>query len=298
MHSPLPSPSIRALAHAHPHPQHLPRQTSGYFPPTHSSGRFHAPSPRAATSTHPCSPYQMHPSSPSYPFPASVSHLKAHQVPLSPARPLATRRGSLRESAIPLKPTAHHRSSASAECEQGGGNGRRRPSFKIDLPPRPIPQELLAESTIFEDRTINPRAAEGKTTLIHGYVDGEAARPVTMIKGTPHPLDLDYNPYAMPDVSFRDPFAQSQDYIILHPEDLPSPDIEDPSSPSAYLEHHEENHRAVSAWSGAGLVGLGYSLNRMRAPTPWIRGKAEDSEWLTGQDVEDMEREISRMAVA
>lgn len=37
------------------------------------------------------------------------------------------------------------------------------------------------------------------------------------------------------------------------------------------------------------MVGLGYSLNRMRAPTPWIRGAGRDAEWLSAQDLEDLE---------
>jgi hypothetical protein len=35
----------------------------------------------------------------------------------------------------------------------------------------------------------------------------------------------------------------------------------------------------------AGAVGLGYSLNRLRAPTPWVRKSADEGEWLTAEDV-------------
>jgi len=40
-------------------------------------------------------------------------------------------------------------------------------------------------------------------------------------------------------------------------------------------------------WASMGIVGLGYSLNRMRAPTPWIRGKGEDREWLDDEEVDE-----------
>jgi len=43
--------------------------------------------------------------------------------------------------------------------------------------------------------------------------------------------------------------------------------------------------------NGRPIVGLGYSLNKMRAPTPWIRKPAEEGEWLIAEDLEDM-REV------
>ena len=46
--------------------------------------------------------------------------------------------------------------------------------------------------------------------------------------------------------------------------------------------------------SGAGMVGLGYSLNK-RAPTPWIRKAGADAEWLAADDLEDVSDIEGRM---
>lgn len=95
---------------------------------------------------------------------------------------------------------------------------------------------------------------------------------------------------------FRDPFVGAgREYIILQASpDLPSPGDVIPGEPKFFDEFPSPTS---DPWSGAGIVGLGYSLNRMRAPTPWIRGK-EDSEWLNAQDVADMEGKMRGLGVA
>lgn len=45
------------------------------------------------------------------------------------------------------------------------------------------------------------------------------------------------------------------------------------------IEGHGSNLN-LDPYAMAGVVGLGYSLNRLRAPTPWIRMEEEDREWL------------------
>jgi hypothetical protein len=81
--------------------------------------------------------------------------------------------------------------------------------------------------------------------------------------------------------TFRDPFAsvaprppvQEQSYVILR---APTRRLEEEGSPK-----WKEN----DPYAGAGAVGLGYSLNRLRAPTPWVRKSEEDGEWLSAEDV-------------
>ena len=75
-------------------------------------------------------------------------------------------------------------------------------------------------------------------------------------------------------VNFGDPFV-NDGYIILGP----SPDEIEPD-----FSQSSSTHTGPSM----GMVGLGYSLNRMRAPTPWIRGAAESSEWLIEGDMSDV----------
>ncbi|ORY32513.1 hypothetical protein BCR39DRAFT_504247 [Naematelia encephala] len=71
-------------------------------------------------------------------------------------------------------------------------------------------------------------------------------------------------------------------YIILQP----APAMISPGQ-TEFL-HHPEMEMETEHETYETLVGLGYSLNKLRAPTPWIRGHAEDAEWLNEDDVSDI----------
>ena len=188
------------------------------------------------------------------------------------------------------------------------GETRRRPSFKIDLPPRPAPIELLAN---------DPSGPAGHTPYAHPEVsptetkitplaERGAGRKLSLgaldMTDMRHEIDsIAYRAHAQAAsnsvapakrgrvTSFRDPFGPLSapaprtrtdgNYMILQgPNDTPF------DSPG--FEHG--NPLAVGN-------GLGYSLNRLRAPTPWARRIEEEGEWLTADDVSNLQSRIQKV---
>jgi hypothetical protein len=197
--------------------------------------------------------------------------------------PVQPRKNSLRESAIPLRPTLptlppfkSTRDSLAGHCAPEAG--RRRPSFKIDLPPRPIPAEII-HANAQSHNTPHPVAATRKPGVAQVTANNTALNATI-------PIEDDCR-----ETAFRNPFVQGGEYIILQAS--PDADLEGPHGEAKYADEYPS---PTDPWGGAGLVGLGYSLNRMRAPTPWIRGK-EDTEWLNTQDMAEMEGRMRGMGV-
>lgn len=286
MHSPLSSPSLRAITHAHPHP-HIARNSS-YFaahpptpparhpaqPPSHSYATLNHPScqsrPRNGlprTSPFPEVDYARHPAD------ARVGTTRDTRPPLG------QRRASFRESAIPILPT--HVNAITRHEVSHADPTRRRPSFKIDLPPRPVPAEIIHSNGQCQN---TPHPVAHRPGLAQITANNTALNAIIppIIPGAP---------------AFRDPFA-GREYVILHPSTRGGPPGErggyDPSPRST----DEYPSPTGETWDLTGApVGLGYSLNRMRAPTPWIRGK-EDDEWLNSQDMSEMEGRMRGLGVA
>lgn len=194
------------------------------------------------------------------------------------------------------------------------GETRRRPSFRIDLPPRPAPVDLIND---------NPTGPAGHTPYEHDAVFSPGETKVTPLSErgagrklslgaldmTDMRLEIDsiaYRAHAQAQAqagsnkpvsprlpmrapSFRDPFgplsatsspalarpsARTEgNFMILRgphdtPFESPGTECDDPLGPGV-----------------TGGNGLGYSLNRLRAPTPWARKIEEEGEWLTTEDV-------------
>ena len=261
MQSPTRSPSIRTVAHQ----IHSRAQTS-YFPPVNSPAKsipHHHPS---NFSTHSV-PTNCKTSSPSVGClkngnrsvsspRQSIQPTNAGSHNRNPYRPAMPTRPSLKQSVIPLS----YQSDAKAWRVQASTSratsslydvtepARRRPSFKIDLPPRPAPKELASMTS--SKGTPYPESVEiGTDTFASSRSFGTA---VTTLNHSRQP------------VQFQEPFAE-RDYIIL-----------------AASPHESGFFDALPD-----IVGLGYSLNRMRAPTPWIREAAEDAEWLGNPEMKD-----------
>lgn len=304
LRSPANSPSIRTIAHMH--------ARGSYFvsPPTSpaavagSPGRnsYFTSSPRAATpparSAGIRSPMQM-------PMPQSPLHpgMPSPGVKASCRRPPMT-------SAIPVGHSPSPREKSPPVAVQPlTGEGRRRPSFKIDLPPRPAPTELLA------DQLTGTGTGTGRAGHTPYAVDTSPSSPDVETKITPHAergagrklstgaLDMtsmrgeidniaykahaDRQPASYiksgPPTAFRDPFATAParqvdggKYMILR---APSGDAAYPTFDSPTM---EESDPLVDG------AGLGYTLNKLRAPTPWARPIEEEGEWLTAEDVSKM----------
>lgn len=107
MHSPLSSPSLRAITHAHPHP-HLPRNAS-YFtahPPAPSPPRYHQPPSHGyATLVNPPTSIRVGSPRPTHEQPHGWYPSEMRSPARETSRPPMPRRASFRESAIPLRPT-------------------------------------------------------------------------------------------------------------------------------------------------------------------------------------------------
>ena len=234
MHSPLPSPSIRAMTH-----QLHPRAPASYFPPCPPPP---IPPAHASAPKYPCA-------KPPQPGSPLVGCLRKTSDPAQLDECRTTpRRASLRHSAIPLSP--HALPPKRAGASEADMISRRRPSFKLDLPPRPMPTELVdaVRTSRYTPYPEFPNPAAGTRST---YLRSEGPTAAVVC---------------------RNPFAE-REYIILGPaHPTPEPGIFDLSaSPS----------------TGPGMVGLGYSLNKVRAPTPWIRGANQEGEWLSARDLED-----------
>jgi hypothetical protein len=276
MYSPNPSPTLRAITHIYPRTSYF---TAPPSPPQTYTTHTYIHSPRTVqplpySSPQPSSPLvgclkpprresEQHQAIMTRPeiarrqsFHLDNRPLLVHQHQLHPIsvvsgpRPVPVRRNTLRQSAIPLLPTPPPIIEGSSE------NQRRRPSFKIDLPPRTLPN-------------------------VEGGVKVNKPGPA----GTPyyeHPAQL----------AFREPFLndvkKEGEYVILQPEvQRGGWDYDGVGAPSPTQCHGET------------LVGLGYSLNRMRAPTPWIREEGRrEGEWLSDGDVDELEVSLRGMGVA
>ena len=190
MHSPLPSPSIRAMTHAH----HIAK--GSYFSPIPSS-----PSPPRA------SPY-IYPS-PNLPSPRANHTSREPVYPTqreTPYRPmLDCRRPSFRESAIPLKPTPP--SPKPKTPPKVNEDGRRRPSFKIDLPPRQNPVEMAHVQ--YSAHTPFP------ITRVKEEIK-EESRNESMLRD---PFHIDNREYVILQARDRVPYTEDPTFI----DDCPSP---------------------------------------------------------------------------
>lgn len=317
--SPHTSPSLRSIAHMH--------NRASYFPsppvsPVHASPQHHSvPSMPASHMQHQ-----------SYPVTSSplASPRVASPRPMDQVRSPASRRPTY-TSAIPLgygpSPVQSHTVTSQSVSgppvsrppikpsphTQSLGDTRRRPSFKIDLPPRPAPAEILA----VERDQFSPTATGRFTPSKIPRDEVGAGRKLSLgpLEMTDLRTEIDSIAYQAqapaPAVAptyitapgrrgsvgptFRDPFAGAParptaqgvsgvngvhgynhegGYMIIR-------------APTMRLE--EDIREGSPKWREndpfAGAVGLGYSLNRLRAPTPWVRKSAEEGEWLTAEDV-------------
>jgi hypothetical protein len=192
------------------------------------------------------------------------------------------------------------RSSKNLGAMNESGGSRRRPSFKIDLPPRPIPVEIL--------RSVH--------TLIHTPYPTKAGNAISLAQKTAnntalnahtppaHYCAVEYgsNSNAAVNRERGSTFCEApgEEYIILQP----SPDLEldrhraYDADGTAMGHRHDPASPMADPWSGAGIIGLGYTLNKLRAPTPWIRGKGEEGEWLTSSDIEEVQVRTSGLGMA
>jgi hypothetical protein len=310
MRSPHTSPSLRSIAHMH--------NRASYFP---SSPPLPAP---AASTHHPVSNMHQHQT-----YPVTSSPLASPRIgsprPVESPRPAASRRPTY-TSAIPIgygpHPTVHHSPSVPTSPRpqmkanphtQSLGDTRRRPSFRIDLPPRPAPAEILAAEDEF---ACSPTSMTGARFTPSKLPKDEVGAGRTLSLGPLEMTDMRneidniaYQAHAPSPApvyitapgrlgsagpTFRDPFAGAV------PRDAPVPQ----SQPQNQNQRHEGGYMIIRAptrrldedaregspkWREndpfAGAVGLGYSLNRLRAPTPWVRKSAEDNEWLSAEDV-------------
>ncbi|KAK8864216.1 hypothetical protein IAR55_001462 [Kwoniella newhampshirensis] len=325
--SPMSSPSLRTIAHAQMH--------NSYFPsvPTvirhHNHNNTHHPVPRTPQSSlnvisiRP-SPHDSHlvgclkhtsgivSSSPISEYPAhqdrdyvhptmrsvnlqekrraSMGIFKVSQIPLGPSNPsikrsmgtAGTKGTYTSESTDQDRPV----NSAVGRTQTMDNGARRRPSFKIELPARPSlggggNQQILSDAFV-ESPSIQQQHEDERNTQPSWFTSGR-------INDTPSGPVL------------KDPF-QSQTkhsqtaggYIILR---APShfPEHEHGNARKEGRPHSPSHQSAEKVWPG--MVGLGYSLNRLRAPTPWLRdvrggAEEEDGEWLRGEDLGSVSREV------
>ncbi|WVR07227.1 hypothetical protein IAU60_004268 [Kwoniella sp. DSM 27419] len=316
--SPISSPSLRSIAHAQLRSSYFPSVPSAHSyhsraPPTPQSSLnvgYHVSQPAHASALVGC---LKHPQNVSGRPPSSAQTAQEHKYhtgvaeyyPLRPALKSSNAQEKQRSSMEPMKvsniPMGHparaiHASTpqqASARIPTAGElaantaanarvtePARRRPSFKIELPPRP------AQSPV-------------KSTMTNSYLPPSH----TVASATAHPTVACATPAAYPNRSgapvFRDPFAayaaQPSDargsatpggYVILRAPTR-SATVPTANGNGRFYEDLPSPTQVDGVWQ-EGMSGLGYSLNRLRAPTPWLRGRAqeEDVEWLMAEDVE------------
>jgi len=343
MRSPHTSPSLRSIAHMHnrasyfptppssPAPnaspiqvqhqnQHHPQYQSQHQQQNYQHQPQHQPQ-------HQHQSYQHQPQHQHQTYPITSSPLASPRL-ASPrqetVRPAASRRPTF-TSAIPIgynhvHPKQHSPSLPANNYAQTPpsprsfdnrtqslGDTRRRPSFKIDLPPRPAPSEILADQdhgsashrghtpynapTPVEKPKLSRDEVGAGRKLSLGPLEMTDLRaeidkvvyytPIPEVEPFPIAQYIGKPPPSAP--TFRDPFAsvaprpvQEQSYVILR---APTRRLEEEGSPK---------WRENDPYAGAEAVGLGYSLNRLRAPTPWVRKSEEDGEWLSSEDVARM----------
>ncbi|WVF71663.1 hypothetical protein IAT40_006471 [Kwoniella sp. CBS 6097] len=175
-----------------------------------------------------------------------------------------------------------------------GGAGKRRPSFKIELPPRPIAPSHHHQQ--MAGHTPGPSAGARQLVASPAIATQQYTMPQPISRATAgQQLPVFIDPF--PNPTYSPPPVGG--YVILRAptrtqpqsnffEDFPSPTHIAPGQMQMQMELEME-----------GLSGLGYSLNRLRAPTPWLRGKAaekgleeEDDEWIRAEEVESGLREV------
>jgi len=333
MRSPHSSPSVRSIAHMHNRASYFPSPPSSPAPVAspvqvqvqhqyhHQHQHQHQPQHQHQHQSY--QPQHQHQQQ-SYPITSSPLASPRLASPRQETVRPASRRPTY-TSAIPINNHVHPKQHSPSlptnnyaqtppsprstdNRTQSLGDTRRRPSFKIDLPPRPAPSEILA------DQDNGPASHRGHTP--HN-VPAPTERPKLSRDEVGAGRKLSLGPLEMTDLraeidkvvyytsipeaepfpiaqyigkpppsapTFRDPFAsvaprpavQEQSYVILR---APTRRLEEEGSPK---------WRENDPYAGAGAVGLGYSLNRLRAPTPWVRKSEEDSEWLSAEDVARM----------
>ncbi|WWD02770.1 hypothetical protein V865_000812 [Kwoniella europaea PYCC6329] len=326
--SPLSSPSLRAIAHPHLRTSYFPPVPSaphayhGRVPPTpHSSLNVihHSPQPNLGSGLVGCLKHSQHISS--RPLPVREAEYidvgpyhreEAIKPAMKSINGNEQRRSSLKISQIPIGHSHIHAHTISGPGNRGlhtsstqqarivedtpeGNNRKRRPSFKIELPPRPITQQY-------------PPQTQG----LHRQLAPLYPKPhsATNINADLHPVPS--NGYNSPPI-FRDPFTAQNNattydypaggYMILRAptkvphrfmDDFPSPTSTNPPVPTT---GQEEFIYGVEG------TGLGYSLNK-RVATPWLRSKGDEEEWLRADDLEgldggrDIEQRIRGLAIA
>jgi hypothetical protein len=324
MRSPHTSPSLRTIAHMHNRASYFPSPPSSPGPtssPVQVQHQYQHQQPHQHQHQQQHQHQHQHQSYPVTSSPLASPRMASPRA--DTVRPAASRRPTY-TSAIPIGynhvhphhspslPTNNYAQTPPSPCQfdprtQSLGDTRRRPSFKIDLPPRPAPSEILADqdqgSASYPGHTPYnaPRSIERpkisrdeigagrklslgplEMTDLRGEIDN-IAYAAAIPEAEPFPIAqyIGKPPPSAP--TFRDPFAsvaprpapvQEQSYVILR-------------APTRRLD--EDTREGSPKWREndpfAGAVGLGYSLNRLRAPTPWVRKSGEDGEWLSAEDV-------------
>lgn len=250
-------------------------------------------------------------------FPTAASPLASPRLngQLDSPRQSPSRRPTL-TSAIPIgyhkhidKDVVHPQHMAVAVAS--GEVGRRRPSFKIDLPPRPAPIDILSNDPAthagpagYTPYAVEVNEAHSRETKVTPLEERGAGRKLSLgaldMTDIRHEIDsIAYQAHVTPSSpvvglrssmrrpSFRDPFGPlastphppmpthtEDSYMILRG---PSEDVDGYRPVESPALAHDD-----PMINGA---GLGYSLNRLRAPTPWARRYEDEGEWLTSEDI-------------
>lgn len=225
------------------------------------------------------------------------------------AKQYPSRRPTL-TSAIPI---GYQKSTRTEEVQRQMGETRRRPSFKIDLPPRPAPVDLLNDNTtgpaghtpyehggVFSpgETKITPLAERGAgrklslgaldMTDMRLEIDSIAYRAHAQAQAATNKPVAPRPPMRAP--SFRDPFGPLSTSASSPAQARPSPQAEGnfmilKGPHDTPFESPGTERNDPLGVGGATGNGLGYSLNRLRAPTPWARKIEEEGEWLTAEDI-------------
>ena len=152
--------------------------------------------------------------------------------------------------------------------------GRRRPSFKIDLPPRLSYPTASPSLTIASSREID-----------HSEL--------TFHLGPRQPTIAEDSADEEPEISalpkFIDPFATASTpggFMIIR-----APTNKVGEREAEYTEYCDPKTVVGEPH------GFGYSLNKIRAPTPWIRKEGDEGAWLNERDMRETEARVARIQV-
>ncbi|WRT66164.1 uncharacterized protein IL334_003117 [Kwoniella shivajii] len=199
--------------------------------------------------------------------------LKVSQIPFSSnnnqSRGIHT--SSLNRAQVQSHSQAHSRmNNVPSHLVEGIETKQRRPSFKIELPPRPVTH---SSST-------NPMM--GQMQMVESPISQNQNQIQNWSSFTP-PAVAPSGP------KFTDPFqGATYDYpaggymILRAPTKVPGNFFDEFPSPT----------QQTQEWEG---IGLGYSLNK-RVATPWLRSKGDEEEWLKADDLESVDgaREVEK----